>query len=49
MEHDEHSIALSTGSMFHVTGMQHSLNSIIFVGEHLLLCAMEPRECWIIN
>ena len=33
----EHSIALSTAPMFHVTGMQHSLNSIIFVGGTLVI------------
>lgn len=32
-----HSIALSTAPMFHVTGMQHSLNSIIFVGGTLVI------------
>ena len=36
-KHDEHSIALSTAPMFHVTGMQHSLNSIIFVGGTLVI------------
>ena len=33
----EHSIALSTAPMFHVTGMQHSLNSIIYVGGTLVI------------
>lgn len=34
---NDDSIALSTAPMFHVTGMQHSLNSIIFVGGTLVI------------
>lgn len=34
---DANSIALSTAPMFHVTGMQHSMNSIIFVGGTLVI------------